>query len=135
MSLSPETITRNETRGSARLWFGVLAGPIAWAVQLGADWFLAEVVACAPSADPAGEIASVPLYAVTVTVNAALLAITAIAALVSARSLRMLRHRGDQTTGGRAEWMARAGLINSVVFTVIIAASYVSIATTRGCMP
>lgn len=135
MSLSPETITRNETRGSARLWFGVLAGPVAWAIQLGVDWFLAEVVACSSSANPAGEIGSVPLYAVTATINAVLLAITAIAALVSARSLRMLRSHGDRTTGERAEWMARSGLINSVVFMVIIAASYVSIATTRGCMP
>lgn len=130
-----ETITRRETRGSSRLWFGVLAGPIAWAIQLGANWFLAEVVACSPHATPIGEIASIPLHAVTMSLNAVLLAVTALAGVVSWRSLQTLRDHGDETTGHRAEWMARSGLINSVVFLVIIASSFVSIAITGGCMP
>lgn len=132
---SPELITRRETKGSGGLWFGVLTGPIAWAIQLGADWFLAEVVACSPNAVPPGQIGSVPLYALTATLNGLLLALTAIAGWVAWRNLRTLREVGDDTSGHRAEWMARSGVINSVVFVVIIAASYVSIATTRGCMP
>lgn len=132
---TPELITRRETRESARLWFGVLTGPIAWSLQLGVDWFLAEVVACSPHTDPMGEIGSVPLYAVTASLNAVLLAATAIALVVSWRDLQRIRQRGDETTGRRAEWMARTGVINSSVFAVIIAASYVSIAITRGCMP
>jgi hypothetical protein len=132
---TPEAITRRETTESARLWFGVLTGPIAWAVQLGANWFLAEVVACSPHADPIGEIGSVPLYAVTASLNAVLLAVTAIAGVVAWRDLQQIREHGDETTGHRAEWMARSGVINSVVFLVIMAANYVSIAITRGCMP
>lgn len=132
---APELITRRETREAAHLWFGLLAGPIAWAVQLGVDWFLAEVVACSPQATPMGRIGSLPLYAVTSTLNALLLAVAAAAGVVSWRALRELRREGDPTTARRAEWMARGGVINSVVFVVIIAASYVSIALTRGCMP
>jgi hypothetical protein len=132
---SPESITRRETRESSRLWIGLLTGPIAWAVQLGTNWFLAEVVACSPHANPLGSIGTVPLHAVTAPLNAVLLAATAVAGVVAWRSLHTIRQHGDATTGRRAEWMARSGVINSVVFAVIIAASYVSIALTGGCMP
>jgi hypothetical protein len=132
---TPEAITRHETRESARLWFGLLTAPIAWAAQLGVDWFLAEVVACSPNASPPGEIGSVPIYTVTASLNALLLGVSALAGWMSWRSLRDIRQRGDGSAGRRAEWMARSGVINSVVFMVMIAASYVSIATTRGCMP
>jgi hypothetical protein len=132
---TPEAITRRETRGSARLWFGVLTGPIAWAVQLGANWFLAEVVACSPHADPMGNIGPVPLHAVTASLTAVLLVVTAIAGVVAWRDLQQIREHGDETTGHRAEWMARSGVINSVVFLVVMSASYVSIAVTGGCMP
>lgn len=132
---TPEMITRRETRGSARLWFGAVAGPIAWAIQLGADWFLAEVVACAPGARSVGEIGSVPLYAVTASLNALLLVVTGLAGWIALRSLRAIRALGDETTGHRAEWMARAGIINSLVFMVMIAVSYVAIISTSGCMP
>lgn len=132
---TPETITRRETRESARLWVGLLTGPVAWSVQLATNWFLAEVVACSPHADPMGNIGPVPLHAVTAPLNAVLLAVTAVAGVVAWRSLHTIRKLGDETTGRRAEWMARSGVINSVVFAVIIAASYVSIAVTGGCMP
>jgi hypothetical protein len=132
---TPEAITRSETRESGRLWFGLLTAPLAWAAQLGVDWFLAEVVACSPNAKPPGDIGSVPIYTVTASLNALLLALAGAAGWVAWRSLRELRRHGDDTAGRRAEWMARGGVINSVVFMVMIAASYVSIASTGGCMP
>lgn len=130
---TPEAITREETRGSARLWFGMVGGPIAWAVQLGADWFLVEVVACAPATGSTGVIGGLSANLLLALLNAVLLAVAAIAGLVSRRSLRFLTRTGDSTTGQRALWMARGGVINSLVFGMLIAASYAALVLTRGC--
>ncbi|MCZ7534364.1 MAG: hypothetical protein M5U23_13380 [Acidimicrobiia bacterium] len=130
---TPEAITRRETTGSALLWIGVLTGPVAWSIQLGVDWFIAEVLACSPGTTTTGQVGPVSMSVLLVILNTVLLAATIAAGFVAARCLRKIRAAGDDTTGRRAEWMAKAGVINSIVFGVIIVSSYVVLATTSGC--
>lgn len=128
---SPEAITRAETWEVRWLWFGILIGPVAWSIQLGGDWFLAEVVAC--SGATSGVTTGFPLHMSTAVLNGVLLAATVIGGLVSYRSWRSMSASDDPTPGRRVEWMARAGVINSVLFGVVITASYLGIFMTSGC--
>lgn len=131
---APEAITRREVRGSARLWMGILVGPLAWAVQLGVDWFLAEVVACAPSSGAVGTVGGVPLLVVTGLINVSLLAVTVASGWLARGCLASIRRRGDDSSGHRAEWMARSGILISVAFGVVITASFpVMVLTDFGC--
>ena len=49
-------ITRQEGRGSAALWFAVLGSPVGVGRDLGLNYPLEEVVACAPATSDRGEI-------------------------------------------------------------------------------
>lgn len=128
-----QEITRSETRGSSHLWFGLLTGPVAWSIQLGMNWYLAEVVACAPIAPEPGTVGGVSVGVLIAVVNALLLAISVGGGLVAHRCLCIHRSRGDTSTGGRAMWMARGGIINSVLFSVSIIVSYVPLGLLRAC--
>jgi hypothetical protein len=131
---TPEAITQREIGGSSRLWAGILVGPIAWAIQLGVDWYLAEVVACAPGVSVPGTVGGASLHLVTAVLNAVLLLAT-IASGWSARGCLVSIRRGtDDTPGRRAEWMARSGILLSITFSLLISASYIAMVfTTSGC--
>ncbi|MGA7272059.1 MAG: hypothetical protein WB239_13390 [Acidimicrobiia bacterium] len=133
---TPEAITQQETGGSARLWMGILVGPIAWAVQLGADWYLAEVVACSPGSSVYGTVGGASLHLVTGVLNGVLLLATIASGWVARGCLVSIRGGVDDTPGQRAEWMALSGILISITFAVVIAASYVAIPfTSSGCSP
>lgn len=133
---TPEAITSQETGGSSRLWLGILVGPIAWAIQLGVDWYLAEVVACSPGASVYGTVGGASLHLVTAVLNGFLLLATIASGLVARACLHAIRRHGDDSPGRRAEWMARSGILISITFAVAIAASYVAMLfTTSGCVP
>ena len=113
---------------------GILVGPVAWAVQLGVDWFLAEVVACSPSSAAPGTVGGAPLQVVIGLTNGVLLAATVASGWVARGCLESIRRRGDDSTGHRAEWMARSGILISVTFGVVIGASYlVMVLAGSGC--
>lgn len=133
---TPEAITQRETGGSVRLWMGILVGPIAWAVQLGVDWYLAEVVACSPGSAVFGTVGGASLHLVIGILNGVLLLATIASGWVARRCLGSIRRGGDETPGRRAEWMALSGILISITFAVVIAASYVVVPlTTSGCSP
>lgn len=132
--MTAEAITRAEGRGSAVLWAGLLTGPLAWTVQLLADWGLSEVVSCAPAAQEPGTILGLPLNGVVAVLNLALLAATMGSGLLSLSCLRAIRRRGDDTPGRRAHWMAVAGLMTAALFTIVIAASFVPVVLVEGCV-
>lgn len=133
---TPEAITQREIGGSSRLWMGILVGPIAWAVQLGVDWWLAEVVACAPGASAYGTVGGASLHLVTGVLNGALLLATIMSGLVARGCLLAIRRHGDDSPGQRAEWMALSGILLSITFSLVIVASYVVLVfTTSGCSP
>jgi hypothetical protein len=131
---TPEAITKREVGGSSRLWMGVLVGPIAWAIQLGVDWYLAEVVACSPAASVHGTVGGASLHLVTGVLNGVLLLATIVSGWVARGCLESIRRGTDDTPGRRAEWMARSGILLSITFSLLIAASYVAMVfTTSGC--
>lgn len=123
---------RPEEKGqSAALWFGVLGGPIAWAIQLAAGYIL-EDTACSPaSGGPAIlGLAIKPLYMVMTVVLAA---VTAAAGITAYRCYGRMRDPAPTVTAERARWMAWAGILVSTLFFVIIVLAFVSISILSVC--
>jgi hypothetical protein len=117
--ISSEEITRRETSGSAALWFAVLGAPLAWITHLAVSYSLEEWFACSPSNSQPGEVLGLDVRTVALIVTAAL-ALVAVAAGVTAMScLRKIRAAGDEGNR-RPRWMAIAGIMNSVLYLLII---------------
>ncbi len=96
------------------MWFGVLAGPVAWSLQILIGYNLEEI-ACNPGSQTqqlAG--AGIEPVAVWLTLAAGALALAGV--LVSFSCWRRVRAAHDSTPGGRAEWMAWAGIVTSGLF-------------------
>ena len=104
------------------LWFGVLGAPVAWAIQLVANYSLEEWFACAPATTDRGEVLgrSVPSTALAITIVLTLVALAA-AAVSIALYRRFPSTDGERTI--RAKWMALAGVMNGVLYLVLILAS------------
>lgn len=118
------SITREETRGSLALWFGVLGAPAAWVGHLGFNYALEEVFACSTSAQEPGRILGLPVGTVSLAFNS-LMAVTALAAvLVALRCWRRLRSGEGDERMQRARWMAFAGVVESTLFLAIILLGY-----------
>jgi hypothetical protein len=114
-------------------WAGVLTGPIAWIVQLVGNWTLGEVIACAPANRPTGEILGWSVNAVVGVADVVLLGVTVLAGIGSFVELRRIRARSDPTPGARATWLATAGVMTSVLFSILILTSFVPIGLIGGC--
>jgi hypothetical protein len=113
-------ITREETRGSWLLWFAVLTGPLAWALHLTINYSLEEWFACSPATQTRGQILGVGVDVVALLVNAVLLLATIAAGLVAVSCWRQVRTDRDEGDITRAGWMALAGIMNSVLYLIII---------------
>lgn len=115
-----EQITRGESRGSWLLWIAVLTGPLAWLLHLSVNYSLEEWFACSPATQTPGEILGLSVDTVALVVNALLAAATLGALLVAVSCWNKLRSKrnGDDIT--RAGWMALAGIMNSVLYLIII---------------
>lgn len=99
-------------RGVALLWFGVLAGPAAWAAHLQATYTLV------PHACERGTMTAV--HAVT----AASLVLALAGAAVAWRSWRLTGAAapgGEGGVVGRSRFMALGGLVLALYFTLLIA--------------
>jgi hypothetical protein len=98
-------------------WFGLLAAPLAWTLQLVAGFGVADV-AC----DGAGGVSVTPV-AVTLTAFALAVAIAAeAAAVVLLRSLAAVEQDAPGPAG-RLRFFAVAALLGNVLFFVIIVLS------------
>jgi hypothetical protein len=113
-----KAITRAETTGSFLLWYGVLAPPIVWALQLLLDFGLDESVACTPGARFSGMLFNVSVGTAVQIVNGVAAALTLLAIFISYRCYRHLQV-SDHTVANRARWMAMAGLFNGALFFLI----------------
>ena len=111
--------TLAETRGSLLLWVGVLTGPLCWVVHLLVSYSLEEWFACAPATRVQGQIVGISVQAFSVTLTTFLAALTAAAGVVSVRCLRAVGATGDERSV-RARWMAKAGILNSALYLLII---------------
>ena len=117
-------ITRAETRGSALLWFGVLGGPIAWATQLILTYSLEEWFACAPATTDRGDVLGLDVTTVALLITAVLTVVAAASGLVALGCYRKLQNNGGDEIRSRARWMAVAGMMNSILYVIIILASF-----------
>ena len=116
-----EASSRAETPGSLALWFGLLAAPGAWSVQLFLGDQLFEL-GCAPgSSSPSVEGIGLQTIVVAVTILGTLLAVAG--ALVSYRCWAKTK-ADDSSKGQRAHWMAGAGVFVSALFLILIVQGY-----------
>lgn len=116
---SAEAITRREGRGSILLWFGILTAPTCWATQMVVNYSLDELISCSPASQTRGVVLGVTAESIILIVNVVL---TLVSVLALASALRCLKKTGsgDDSTGGRARWMALSGVFVSALFIAMI---------------
>lgn len=115
-------ISSREARGSALLWFGVLAGPLAWFTQLTLNYSIEEWFACSPGTGTRGVVLGFEVPTVAFVVTAGLAVIAFAAGIVSVACYQKIRNGNEVSS--RARWMALAGIMNSVLYFIIILASF-----------
>jgi hypothetical protein len=115
---------------SGWLWFGVLAGPLLWFIQLYVNYQWEEVLACSPSATDRGVVLGIGVRTWVVLVNGVVTAIVLVALAGSVRCYRrteVVEAGGIRTTEHHREvahWMAFAGIVNSLLFLLLILVGY-----------
>ncbi|HVW33276.1 MAG TPA: hypothetical protein VHL53_12105 [Acidimicrobiia bacterium] len=115
---------------SKALWFPVLAGPILWFAQLNINYQWEEVEACSPSATHSGEVLGIAVRSWVMIVNVVVAAVTLAALALAVRCWRrtsVVPVGGISTTEHRrdtAHWMALAGMVNSVLFLLLIVGGF-----------
>jgi uncharacterized membrane protein YfcA len=103
-------------------WAVVLVPPSAWAFQFLASYNLADSLGCSPGSPQALRTdAHLPLTIAVVTGISALACI--VAGVLALRYWHRVRS-ADVSPGRRAEWMARAGIMVSALFLLIIATGF-----------
>ncbi|HZD78560.1 MAG TPA: hypothetical protein VE646_00760 [Actinomycetota bacterium] len=134
-----QTPTQNEERirrkdhRSVLAWIGVLTGPVAWVLQLYWSWAIGEFLACGPASRAGDRIFGFDMNTFSAMLNGGLLAFTVVAGVLSYVELRSLRSRRDRTPADRATWLARSGIMSSILFAVLIAVSFVPVVMIGGC--
>ncbi len=120
-----------EHRGLVAQWFGVLGPAAAWSAQFLVTYNLADVVSCSPGAIPA--LAMDDRVKPFLALATALAAAVALAAgFVSYGCWKRLR-AADPPTGGRAHWLALAGMFSSALFLLMILAGFLPLAFLSSC--
>ena len=120
-------------------WSGILTGPVLWGVQLYVNYQWEEVLACSPAATDPGRVLGIGVRTVIVLVNTAAAAGTLAALAVALRCHRRtgaVEDAGVRTTDhvrSTAHWMARAGIINSVLFLFLIVVGYAPAIMLKPC--
>ena len=121
------------------LWFGVLAGPVLWFVQLYVNYQWEELEACSPSATDRGVVLGIGVRAWVFLVNAV---VTAVVLAALAGSVRCYRRTGAVEAGGVlttehqrgvAHWMAVAGIANSILFLLLIVVGFAPAIVLKTC--
>ena len=126
-----EAISKEERRGSLKLWFGVLGSPAAWTGHLLIGYSLEEWFACARANEEKGDILGISVHTVSILVNTLMLVIAVASAVTAWSCWRQLRQRRDGGGGDgavdrheRARWMAFAGVVEGALFIGIILLGY-----------
>jgi hypothetical protein len=119
-----QEVTKRETTGSWLLWFGLLAPPSAWAIELLVNYSLEEWFACAPATQDRGDVLGMSVDTLALLVTTVLTLIALAGLLVALSCYRRTAGVPDTDTDQRARWMALAGILNGILYTVIIVASY-----------
>jgi hypothetical protein len=151
---------RDQGRGSAHpaparndvsqglLWFGLLGGPAAWAVQTLVDLAVASH-GCYPRLFPLEAPIQAGLRGIVMTVSLAALIVCIVAGLAAIRTWGQTRHEHQGGSGagekhgpatalletgeGRTRFLAYAGLLTSILFIITVLAHTVSIFIVGPC--
>jgi hypothetical protein len=131
------TTTATPSRSPA-LWFGVLAGPVLWVTQLYVNYQWEEVLACSPAVTHPGTVLGLGVRTWVLLVDTVTALGTVAALLVALRRYRRTRPVeagavAEDHRAGVAQWMALAGVINSVLFLVLIVVGYAPPIILRPC--
>lgn len=114
---------RAEGRGSWALWLGTLGGPVAWGAAFLFNYPLEEVLACSPAVRTKGEILGLGTEAIMWVANGAATLLALICLGLAIHCLRVTS-RTDTSTGNRAGWMAKVGVLTSALFLILIVAQF-----------
>jgi hypothetical protein len=125
-----EAVSKAEGRGSTLLWVGVLAGPVAWSVEMIVGYGVEEI-ACS-SGTVGEEIVGVGVEPIIVLLTLILGAVTGAAGLLAFGCLRRLRS-SEAATSARAEWMAIVGIATSAIFLIMILVNLFSLVVLGVC--
>jgi hypothetical protein len=127
--------SKAETKQSILLWFGILAAPAAWTLQVILAPDLAEILCYEGAAETGrGRIYDVGIEPILVALTVVLAGVALLGILISASCWRKLRRSPDTTTAGRAGWMALAGVLVSVLFFVAIVVGFIPMAFLESCV-
>jgi hypothetical protein len=118
-----------EHRGLALQWFGVLAPAGAWSTQFLVDYNLSHPLSCSPAAI---RLVNDHLKLILTAVNA-LTAVVAVASGVVAYACWRRVRASDPAPGGRAHWLAIAGMMSSVLFLILILTGFLPLAFLAPC--
>jgi hypothetical protein len=116
------------------LWFAVLAGPSAWVLQLYVGAYLTDVVCRRGAGDSIGQVlglSNTTFVTVLTAITAGIALLALIASIYAYRRLKV----ADASTGGRALWMARVGILDSALFGILIILMFVASARLSECAP
>ena len=119
----------DRARPGLALWFGLLGGAAAWAVQFVSSYLITEGM-CGAAEQSGGGVTGALVIVLAVSVTTF---VVAVAAALAGRRV-WLRARGDaeEPTGGTA-WTGLAGMLLSGVFAFIIAAQVLPVFLAGGC--
>lgn len=129
----------NRERPGPALWFALLGGAAAWAVQFLTGYLVTESMCVAAQRSASAEQAAGALTGATVAVLVVSLAAFAVAVAAALAGRRVWRRseertdeRGEVRTGGMG-WTAFAGMLLSGVFAFIILAQVLPLFIAGGC--
>jgi len=120
-----EVVRVTEPRGAARLWFGMMGAPLAWALGFGTDYGLVRL-ACARQN-------MIPLHLVTVVE----LAVVVAAGVVAHREWRRAGGGEPAEAGGpipRSRFMGMFGMLASAFFALLVLAQWAPKLFLNPCM-
>ena len=131
--MDAHAVTSSETKGSLLLWYGVLAGPLAWTAQIVIAPDLAEIL-CYPGATASGrgDVFGISVDTFLIGVNS-LMTLIALSGLVASWLCWSRHRREDATPARRAAWMALAGVLVSSLFLVAIVVGYIPLFMLEPC--
>lgn len=110
------------------LWFAVLGAPAAYAVQLGAGYWLAEA-----QCSPAGDMWGISLRAWAVVIGAPAAAVAIAAGLTSLWLFRRARDYKAAPPSGRTGFLSVIGMAVSALFGVLILMTAAGVLTYHLC--
>ncbi len=129
MTTLPREPARRERPGPA-LWFGLLGGAGAWAVQFLVGYLVTESMCVAASSGDGGVITGSVVAVIVVSVVAFGVAVAA--TLAGRRVWQQGRERGEVPSGGTG-WTGLAGMLLSGTFAFIILAQVLPLFLAGGC--